>query len=251
MSEVKLELDGHVATITLAAPERRNALTPEMARELRAVCDAVDDDAGIGAVVIRGEGASFCAGAHRATLADSAADPVDDTRYKELLSVYQAFARVGQLAPPTIAAVRGAAVGAGVNLAFAADLRIVGEDARIMAGFLPLGLHPGGGHFTLVGRLGGREAAAALGLFGEEIDGRRAVALGLAWQAVPADEVEPRAHELARRAAQDPELARTVVRTMRLELGPPAVSWPVALEAETAAQLWSLRRALAAGRLKS
>lgn len=249
MSEVRLEITGNVATITLAAPGRRNALTPEMARELVEVCEVVDGNSAVGAVVICGEGKGFCSGAHRATLAAAAVDPVDDARFKDLLSVYQAFARVGQLQAPTIAAVRGAAVGAGVNLLLATDLRIVAEDARIIAGFLQLGLHPGGGHFTLVGRLAGRETVAALGLFGEELDGRRAAALGLAWEALPADAVEPRAHELAARAAGDPELARAVVRMMRLELGPPAVSWPVALEAETAVQLWSLRRALAAGRL--
>lgn len=249
MTEVRLEIAGNVATITLAAPDRRNALTPEMARELVEACEAVDGDPAVGAVVVRGEGKGFCSGGHRATLAGAATDPVDDARFKEILSVYQSFARVGQIQAPTIAAVRGAAVGAGVNLMLATDLRIVAEDARIIAGFLQIGLHPGGGHFTLAGRLAGRETVAALGLFGEEIDGRRAVALGLAWEALPADAVESRAQELAQRAAQDPELARAVVKTMRLELGPPAVSWPVALEAETAVQLWSLRRALAAGRL--
>jgi enoyl-CoA hydratase len=242
MAEIRLELEGSVATITLAAPERRNALTSAMARELVEACETVDADPEIGAVVVRAEGESFCAGAHRATLARAAADPVEDGAYKEILGVYRSFARVGRIEPPTVAAVRGAAVGAGVNLLLATDLRVVAEDARIVTGFLGLGIHPGGGHFTLVARTAGRETATALSVFGEEIDGRRAATLGLAWAAVPADEVEPRALALARTAARDPELARAVVRTMRLELEPPSVPWPVALEMETATQLWSLRR---------
>ncbi len=248
-SEIRLETNGNVATLTLAAPDRRNALTPQMARDLYDACEAIDADKGIGAVVVCGEGKGFCSGAHRATLAAAAADATSDALYKDLTSVYQAFARVGRLEPPTIAAVRGHAVGAGVNLAFATDLRIVAEDATIRAGFLQIGLHPGGGHFTLVGRTAGRETVAALGLFGEDVTGRRAVELGLAWEAVPADQVEPRAHELAERAAGDPELARAVARSMRMELGPPAISWPVALESETATQIWSMRRALDNGKL--
>jgi enoyl-CoA hydratase len=155
---------------------------------------------------------------------------------------YQAFVRVGDLKPPSIAAVRGHAVGAGVNLMLATDLRIVAETARIITGFARIGLHPGGGHFALLGRLAGRETAAALGLFGEEIDGRRAAAAGLAWEALPESEVEPRAMEIALRIAVDPELARATAASLKMELGPPAIPWSAALEVERATQMWSLRR---------
>jgi enoyl-CoA hydratase len=249
MSEVRLESASGVATITLAAPERRNALTPEMANELVEACETIDADDSIGAVVIQAEGLGFCAGADRELLRAAGRDGTDDATFKSLRSAYEAFARVGRLAPPSIAAVRGAAVGAGVNLVFATDLRVIGHGARLIAGFLRIGVHPGGGHFTLVGRTAGREAVAAMTLFGEVIDGRKAVEIGAAWEALPDDEVEPRAQELARRVAGDPELARLAVRSMRQELGPPAVPWPVALDAETAVQQWSLRRALESGRL--
>lgn len=242
MSEVLLERDGNVAVVTLAAPERRNAFVPEMVQELLDICAEIDADEGIGAVVLRAQGQSFCAGAHRARLAESGRDPAEPAHYRGLTHTYSAFVRVGELAPPTIAAVRGHAVGAGVNLMMATDLRIVAREARIMAGFLRIGLHPGGGHFTLVGRLAGREAAAALGLFGQEIDGARAATLGLAWEALPEEEVEPRALEIARTIAGDPELARAAARSFRLELGPPMTTWPTALEAEKGVQMWSLRR---------
>lgn len=242
MSEIRLERDGPVAVITLAAPARRNAFLPAMVEELIEACEEIDSDTTIGAVVIRAEGEGFCAGAHRDSLKAAGQDPARDDNYKALGRTYRAFARVGELLPPSIAAVRGAAVGAGVNLALATDLRVMAHDARIITGFAKIGIHPGGGHFALLGRLVGREAAAALGLFGVEIDGRRAAELGIAWQSLPAAEVEPRALELARQAGADPELARHTARSMRLELGPPSLSWAAALEVERAIQMWSLRR---------
>lgn len=240
-SEVRVDVDGGVAVLLLDAPARRNALTLDLAAQLVAACDRIDADESVGGVVVTG-GPFFCAGAHRDVLAEAAHDPASDRAYHALGLVYHAFVRVGELQPPTIAAVRGGAVGAGVNLALATDLRIVAHDARIVAGFTRLGLHPGGGHFTLAARTGGRETAAALGIFGAEIDGRRAVELGVAWESLPDDAVEARAVELARAVAGDPALARRVARTMRMELGPPGVSWQVALETERAAQMWSLRR---------
>jgi enoyl-CoA hydratase len=242
LSEVIYEVNDHVAEVTLAAPERRNALTRVMVNELIEACEQADADPGVGAVVVKALGESFCAGGHRTQLADAANDPAEPERFRQLGHTYRAFARFGELEAPSVAAVRGYAVGAGVNLMMAADLRIVAETARIMSGFLRISIHPGGGHFVLLGRSGMREAAAALGLFGEEISGSRAAELGLAWEARPEAEVEPRALELARRVAADPELARAVTRTMRLELGPPLVPWAVGLETEKAAQMWSLRR---------
>lgn len=242
MSEVIYEIKDHVAEVTLAAPERRNALTTTMVDELIEACDQADADPEVGAVVVKALGESFCAGGHRSQLADAANDPAAPERFRQLGHTYRAFARFGELQIPSVAAVRGHAVGAGVNLMMAADLRIIAGTARIMSGFLRISIHPGGGHFVLLGRSGSREAAAALGLFGEDINGSRAAELGLAWEALPEEKVEPRAYELARRVAQDPELARAVVRSMRLELGPPLVPWAVGLETEKAAQMWSLRR---------
>ena len=242
MAEVRVETSGGVVSLVLDAPSRRNALTVEMARELVAACEAIDADAGVGAVVVSGAEGFFCAGADRETLFGTGADPAEDEAYRRLDWIYRSFVRVGELVPPTIAAVRGAAVGAGVNLALATDLRIMAEDARIVSGFSRLGIHPGGGHFTLAVRAGGRETAAAVGLFGEELSGAQAAEHGMAWQALPDAEVEPRALELAGRAGADPELSRRIARSMRLQLGPPAVGWPVAVEAERAPQMWSLRR---------
>jgi enoyl-CoA hydratase len=242
MSEVILEVQGHLAIITLAAPERRNALVPSMVEELLQACDEVDANLEVGAVVVRALGKSFCAGAHRSVLAEAGEDPPSPDSFSRLRLIYRAFTRVAGLGPPTVAAVRGHAVGAGVNLMLSTDLRIVSEDAQISAGFLPLGLHPGGGHYTLMGRSAGREATAAISLFGQPVDGPRAVELGVAWAAYPEQEVEPEAIRIASVVAADPELAREAAKSFRLEMGPPMSSWSAAIQLETGMQMWSLQR---------
>ncbi|NLT06369.1 MAG: enoyl-CoA hydratase/isomerase family protein [Solirubrobacterales bacterium] len=240
--EIQVERDAGVATIVLNAPDRRNALSLEMARALVAACDEIDADETVGAVVVRGAGGYFCAGGDRPTLAAAGRDPAGPEAWQGIGEIYRSFQRVGELEPPTVAAIRGGAVGAGMNLAFATDLRVVGRDAKLLSGFVPIGLHPGGGHAALLGRTGAREAASALTLFGERIDGERAAAVGLAWEAVDDSEVDARAAALAAVPGADPELARRTARSLRVELGPPALPWAAALDLERASQMWSMRR---------
>ncbi len=243
MAEIELERrDDGVAVLTLNAPARRNALTVEMAEALIAACEEVDADDAVGAVVVRGEGGYFCAGGDRNVLADAGRDPAEDVRYRGMTTVYRSFARVGELEPPTIAAISGGAVGAGLNLALATDLRVIAEDAVLLSGFIPIGLHPGGGHTALLGRLGSRETASALALFGERLTGAQAVEHGLAWTAVPTTDVLATAEALAAVPAKDPALARRTAASLRTALGPPALPWRAVLELERASQMWSMRR---------
>src|ERR671921_1927686 len=158
-----------------------------MADGLVATFDAVDAKPEVGALVIRGVGKSFCAGGDVATLTSAGKDPAAPEAYEGMGKIYDSFYRLGQVKVPTVAAVRGSAVGAGMNMLLAADLRIVARDARLICGFLKRGLHPGGGQFVILSRLIGREAAAAMALFGEEIDGETAVRLGLAWETLDDD----------------------------------------------------------------
>jgi enoyl-CoA hydratase len=239
---VRFESVDQVAVITLAAPERRNALTQEMTDAVLEACDRIDADTSIGAALLRSLGPSFCAGADRELLRQAGEDPFADSSKAFMSGAHECFARISELSVPSIAAVRGHAVGAGVNLAFSADLRIVATDATLLAGFANIGIHPGGGHFGLIARTAGRETAAAMGLFAQPLSGRRAAEIGAAFEALPEDDVEERALELARTAAADPELSRAVVATMRHELGPPAVGLRGGIDMENAAQLWSLRR---------
>lgn len=239
---VELVREGAVAVLTVRQPEIRNALNLEMAAQLQAHCSEIDNDESVGCVVIRGADGTFCSGADTSVWDTAFADPVNDRAYDEIDQMYASFVRVGELKPPTIAAIRGAAVGAGLNLALATDLRIVATDARLLAGFLKARVHPGGGFFSIASRVAGREATAALGLFSEEISGERAVEIGLAWQALPDDEVEQRALELAARAARDPLLARRAAHSFRLEVQGASLAWPSALEVERGVQLWTFGR---------
>ena len=243
-AEISIERrDGGVAILSLDAPDRRNALTVAMAEELVAACEELDADREVGAVVVRGEGGFFCAGGDRATLEAAGRDPADPEVYAGLGAVYRSFARVGELEAPTVAAVRGGAVGAGLNLMLATDVRIVARDAKIISGFIPIGLHPGGGHGALLGRTGAREAAAAMALFGERIDGERAARAGP--RLGRCGRRRRRAHRGRAgrtRAGADPELARRTAASLRTVLGPPPLPWPAALELERASQMWSMRR---------
>jgi enoyl-CoA hydratase len=240
--EVRFDVEDGVALLTLDAPERRNALTPAMAQDMIDVFDEIDRRPEIGALVVGAVGRSFCAGGDIATLTAAGQDPAEPSAYEGMSTIYDSFYRLGHVRVPTVAAVRGSAVGAGMNMLLATDLRIVARDARLLCGFLKRGMHPGGGHFVILSRLIGREAAAAMALFGEEIDGDRAVELGLAWQSVDDAEVEDRARELAARVAHDPELAQVAVQNYRREVAT-ALSWEVATQFERPAQMWSMRRA--------
>jgi enoyl-CoA hydratase len=216
MAEICYEVRDAVALVTLDAPQRRNALSVPMSVELAQVAQRASEDPAVGALVITG-GANFCAGADRSVLADTGADPAADEAYRNLETVYRAFTAIGDVAVPTIAAVRGAAVGAGLNLALATDLRIMSRTARLLPGFTKIGIHPGGGNFTLLNRQAGREAAAAVGIFGAEISGERAVELGMAWVACADADVEELALAYAATVARDPELARRLAANFRRE----------------------------------
>lgn len=247
MTEVSLRIDGAVATVTLDAPARRNALTPAMARELAEALERVDADHAVAAVVVRGAQGRFCAGAQLAALDAISASPADDAAYADVDALYMPFLMLAKLRAVTIAAVRGAAVGAGLNLALAADIRIVAHDARLRSGFRQLGVHPGGGHLHLIQRAAGHETAAAMAVLGQEISGTRAAGLGLAWEAVDDGDVEARAAELAGAVASDPRLAREVVASLRLEAALGGGALDLAARVERAPQLVSFQRRATSG----
>jgi len=236
---ITLERSGSVAILTIDDPAHRNALGHDALAQMENRCREVDEDESIGALIVRGAGGHFCSGALRSILEDTGIDPLREDNFALLTSIYEAVARVGRVKVPVIAAVRGAAVGAGFNLALAADLRIVAENARLTSGFLRIGIHPGGGHFQLLRRAVGIEYAAGVALFGETLTGMRAAQIGLAWEALPDDDVEPRALELATRVAGDPQLARAIKRTLAQA---DHANWTAAIDAERSAQMWSLRR---------
>lgn len=203
---VLLERRDGVGIVTIDLPERRNSLTIGMSAQLVEHVAACEADEDVSAIVVTGAPPAFCAGADLTALGEAREDG--------LRAIYAGFLAVAKSSLPTIAAVNGAAVGAGLNLALACDVRLVGPKARFDARFLQLGLHPGGGMTWMVQRLVGPQTAAAMTLFGQILDADAAVAKGLALS--KADDVVAAAVELAQPAVGAPrELVLATKRTLR------------------------------------
>jgi enoyl-CoA hydratase len=233
MSELLVAIDDGVAKVTLDAPERRNALTLPLVDEIVAAFDAIEADEAVRAVVVTGTSPAFCAGADLSHLGAS--------QREGLTRIYEGFLRIGRSPLPTIAAVNGAAVGAGVNLALVCDVIIAAASARFDTRFVQLGLHPGGGHTWMLRRRVGPQAAAAMVLFGEILDGAEAERVGLAWRCVPDAELLRAATGLAEVAASAPrELLQQIKRTLAdVALLP---SHGEAVERELDPQVWSINQ---------
>src|SRR5688500_18333827 len=200
MSRVRSEIEAGVATVTLADPDRRNALTMPMVSEIIDLFDHLEADPSVGAVVVTGEPPAFCAGADLSHLSSSSEGGAETG----LRTIYEGFLRIGRSPLPTLAAVNGAAVGAGMNLALVCDVRLAAVRARFDTRFLQLGLHPGGGHTWMARRILGPQGALATVLFGDVLDGAEAERVGLVWRCVPDDALLPAAQAMAERAASGP-----------------------------------------------
>jgi enoyl-CoA hydratase len=239
---VDCRIEDGVAWLTLRDRRRRNALSLDMVEQLEAACDRVDTDPSVGAAVLRGADGYFCSGGDVALLARASEAPASTDGVAALSAIYGGFVRFLGLTVPTLALVDGGAVGAGMNLAAAADVLLVASDAVLDSGFLARAVHPGGGHVALVRRFLSAQDTMAFSVLGAPMTGTEAAQRGLAWKAVPADQLEAEARELVARAAADPDLARATKASARRELGPPGVDLAAALEIERGPQMWSLAR---------
>lgn len=210
-AEIRIEHQQGIAVLTVRAPQRRNALTIELSGELAEAVASCEADETVHAIVITGAGSAFCAGADLAALA-GASEAAEQQR--GLRAIYGGFLAVAESRLPTVAAVNGAAVGAGLNLALAADVRIAGPNARFDARFLQLGIHPGGGMTWMLHRAVGQQTARAMTLFGQILDAEAAVHAGLAYRTAP--DALAAAIEFAKPAAAAPrELVLATKASMR------------------------------------
>jgi enoyl-CoA hydratase len=238
MSQILVDRRGRVAVVTVHDPDRRNALNLTLAAELAEAVDACEADEQVGAVVVTGTPPAFCAGADLTALGEA--------REQGLREIYAGFLAVANCPLPTVAAVNGAAVGAGLNLALACDVRLAGERARFDARFLQLGIHPGGGMTWMLQRIVGPQQAAAMTLFSQVYDAKAALAAGLVLDVV--DDVVERAVQVASQAAQAPrDLVIATKRTMRATAATAAHA--DAVELEIAPQLASIESPAFAERL--
>jgi enoyl-CoA hydratase len=230
---VLVDVADGVATLTLNNPDERNTLTDPMVQEIVAAMDRIEADDGIGAVVVTGAPPAFCAGANLGNLAEAEGS--------SLRTIYEGFLRVARSPLPTLAAVNGAAVGAGMNMALGCDVRIAGRSARFDTRFLQLGIHPGGGHTWMLRRIAGPQVAAALVLFGDVVDGTEAARLGLVHRCVEDAELLDTAHAFAAKAASAPrELLVTTKQTLTDMAG--VAVHDAAVDRELEPQLWSTRQ---------
>ena len=215
MSHIRYEVDAQIATITIDRPEKRNAMTFAVLRDFTDAVWRAADDPAARAVIITGAGGAFCAGTDLAELADTPTDDRfgerrrrDDPRTKEPWPI-------AACPKPVLAAVDGAAVGMGVELATLCDVRIASDRARFGWVFVRRGLVTDMGVGTfLLPRLVGPTEALRLLMSGETIDADAALRLGFVQAVVPADELLHAAREEARRYLAASPFA--VARTKRL-----------------------------------
>jgi enoyl-CoA hydratase len=240
MALVLLEIADGVATLTLHNPDERNTMTAPMVAEIVAAMDRIEGDSAIGALVVTGTAPAFCAGANLGNLAEADGE--------SLGVIYEGFLRIARSPLPTIAAVNGAAVGAGMNLALGCDVRIAAKRAKFDTRFLQLGIHPGGGHTWMLRRIVGPQVTAATVLFGEVLDGAEAQRVGLAYRCVDDADLLSVAHEMAARAASAPR--ELVIETKKtLAAMADVQTHPEAVARELTPQLWSTRQPWFAERL--
>jgi enoyl-CoA hydratase len=234
MPQVLLEVSDGVAVVTLNDPDRRNAINKVMNDELVATVDELEARDDVGAIVLTGAPPAFCAGADLGELLESA-------NHTDLGRVYAGFLRVAHSRLPTIAAVNGPAVGAGMNMALACDVILAARRARFDTRFLKIGIHPGGGHTWRLRRITDHQTVMAMVLFGEALDGEGAERHGLAWRCVDDDALLDHARAMAARAAQAPrDLARRTKAT--IQALDRVRDSDAAVEHELDPQVWSMHQ---------
>lgn len=228
---VRCWTDDGIGRVHLNDPRHRNALSKQLSDQLATAVNEVISD-GAGAVLLTAEPPVFCAGGSLKSLLKRDV-PLEET--------YAGHRALIAAEVPTIAAVGGAAVGAGVNLPLACDVVIAAESARFDPRFLDVGIHPGGAHLWRLIQRVGLQGAAALVLLGDTLTGAEAQTHGLAWRCVPDADLEDFALTLARRAAhRSAPLIRRTKQTLRATLA--ATSFEEAFSLELDAQEWSVNQ---------
>ena len=198
--EIFYTVGDHIATIAFNRPESQNALSPVLLEETMAAVRQAQADDAVRVLVLTGTGRAFCSGGNVKSMAEVAGGPAP-ARAEQVGQIQELQRLFRRFPKPFIAAVNGAAYGAGLDLACAADFRIAAETARFCEVYVRLGLAPGGGGAWLLPRIVGLTAALDLVLSGEPIDAATALRIGLVSRVVPAAELPAATAELARRFA--------------------------------------------------
>lgn len=210
---VKVALDGHVAVVTLDRPPH-NFVSVEFMADLAEAMEAADAANAVRAIVIQSEGRTFSGGADFSSPTDKVASGMGGVG-----DLYDQAVRLFSVQKPIIAAVQGAAVGAGLGLAMVADFRVAAPEARFVANFVKLAFHPGFGLTHTLPRVVGQQRASLMFLTGRRIKAEEGLAWGLVDELVPAKELRGAALRLAKEIAENAPLAVVATRkTLRAQL---------------------------------
>jgi len=227
-STILYEVTDAVATITLNRPEVRNAFNEQMAEELHAALKSVERDASVRCVVLTGAGAAFCAGQDLAVMRERG----EGVSFREHLgrTFNPIVTKIASLEKPIVAAVNGAAAGAGFGIALACDFRYASEKAKFLMAFIGIGLAPDSGTSFFLPRVAGLGRALEMAYTNEVVDAPTALSLGIANKVFPADQLMPATLEMAKKLAQGPTKGYGLTkRAMTRALG---ATLPEALEYE-------------------
>ncbi len=236
-AEVREASGRRVAVVSLDLPSRRNSMSGAMTASWVELMAALRTDDALAAVVVTGAPPAFSAGGDLSWIVSEPDAPVADLRAR-MLAFYRSWLSVRELEVPSIAAVNGAAVGAGFALALACDLRYAASDARLGVPFTSLGLHPGMATTWSLPQVAGSAVARDLLLTGRVVSGQEAERLGLVSRAVPADAVLDEAVAAAERiAAAAPVATRLTLQALR---GGGHATYEAALQWEALAQATTL-----------
>jgi enoyl-CoA hydratase len=238
--------------VTLDLPDRRNAMSEPMTDSWQRVMAALRREADLRVVVVTGRGRAFCAGGDFSWIGAKPGASVPELR-ERMLAFYGTWLSVRELEVPTVAAVNGAAIGAGLAIALACDVRVVAEDARLAAPFTSLGIHPGMATTWLIRRAAGDTVARDMLLTGRALTGAEGVACGLMSRAVPGEQVLESALEVARTVAAAAPVATRLTKAALGSGGPEtfesALAWEAIAQPVTLA-MEDLQEGLAAAQQK-
>jgi enoyl-CoA hydratase/carnithine racemase len=214
------ERQGAIVTLRMNRPEQRNAITDNgQIQEFVDACDAINDDISIKAVILTGVGSAFCAGGNVKDMGQRAgmfAGSPAQLRHQYRNGIQRIPVALYNLEAPVVAAVNGAAIGAGLDLACMCDVRIASETASFAESFIKLGIVPGDGGAWLLPRAVGAAKAAEMALTGDSITAAEALDCKLVSKVVPPEGLEEAARALANRMAANPaEALRMTKRLLR------------------------------------
>jgi enoyl-CoA hydratase/carnithine racemase len=225
---VQVAAAGHVAVVTIDRPPH-NHVTVDFMRDLADAFDAIDEEIELRASVLQAEGKNFCAGADLVRREDQGGLGAVNPLYDEAVRLFSAK-------KPIVAAVQGAAVGAGLGLAVMADFRVASPDAKFAANFVKLGFHPGFGLTYTLPRLIGHTKAELMFLTGRRVKAEEGLPWGLVDEVAPLEELRAAALRLASEIAENAPLA--IVSTRKTLRGDVAAAVRAQTDKEAVEQGW-------------